>query len=136
MKIASGNIFEEIALRALALITRPQPDAWIKVKARDLFWDYTDNFLQALHNTGQVPSDHINLQYNNSAYDLNHTSIVYSGKINSQRTGQLIQWAGMKKLSIWADDSANIVTGNEGIVWQPFIDQGAEIKAFISDTQR
>ena len=89
-----------------------------------------------MHNTGQVPNDHINLQYNNSPYDLNHTSIVYSGKINSQRTGQLIQWAGMKKLSIWANDSANIVTGNEGIVWQPFIDQGAEIKAFISDTQR
>ena len=83
-----------------------------------------------------MPKKYINLQYNNSDLDLNHPSVVYSGEINSQRTGQLIQWAGKKNLGIWKDDSANNITGNEGIVWQPFIDQGDEIKAFISDTQR
>ena len=83
-----------------------------------------------------MPNKYINLQYNNSEYDRLYPSIVYSGEINSQRTGQLIQWAGKKQLSIWKDDSANNITGNEGIVWQPFIDQGDEIKAFISDAQR
>ena len=120
----------------LAAAIRPHPEAWITARAGDLFWNYTNNFLGALHNTGQVPSKYINLQYNNSKYDRLYPSIVYSGEINSQRTGQLIQWAGKKNLGIWGDDSANTVTGNEGIVWQPFIDQGSEIKAFISDTQR
>ena len=88
-----------------------------------------------MHRFNQTPSHYISLQYNNSALDRLHTSIIYSGETDSRLTGQFIQWAGKRDLGIWRN-SANNVTGTEGIIWQPFLDQSDEIVAFISDTQR
>ena len=109
---------------------------WVSdVKAGDLFWSYTDRFLQKLHEFGQVSSDHISFQYNNSEFDRLHTSIIYSGETNSRLTAQLIQWAGSEYLGNWRN-SADCVTGTEGIIWQPFLEQDKEIVAFISGAQR
>ena len=97
-------------------------------------------FILELHGSfspeyGQVPSDHISFQYNNSEFDRLHTSIIYSGEIDSRLTAQLIQWAGSEHLGNWRN-SADRVNGTEGIIWQPFLEQDEEIVAFISDTQR
>ena len=80
-------------------------------------------------------SDHISFQYNNSDFDCLHTSIIHSGERDSRLTAQLIQWAGSEHLHKWRNVS-DLVTGTEGIIWQPFLEQNEEIVAFISDTQR
>lgn len=117
----------------------PKPQLVIQVRTGDLFWNYTDHFLQKLYDYKeftQVTAPYINLQYNNSDYDRLHPSIIFSGETNSQLTAQLIQWAGMKTLSIWRNYSANKITGTEGMVWQPFLKQSEEIVGFISDAER
>lgn len=82
-----------------------------------------------------MTAPNINLQYNNSIYDRQNTSIVHSGETDSRLTAQFIQWAGYQNLTIW-QNTANIVTGTEGIVWQPFLEEDDKITVFISDTQR
>ena len=116
---------------------REKPELLIHKRAADLFWNYTDHFLQTLHRfiPNQVPSEYISLQYNNSVFDRLYKSIVHTGEKNSSLTGDLIQWAGRKRLGNWRN-SADVVTGTEGIVWQPFLKQDEEIVGFISDTQR
>ena len=116
-------------------LVRPKPDVTIKVVVKELFWNYTDHLLERLHGVGKLDSPYISIQYNNSKPDRLNTSIVYSGETDSRLTAQLIQWAGKESLGIWRND-ANNITGTEGIIWQPFLDQNEEIIAFISDVQR
>ena len=120
----------------IEILIWPKPELLLHdVRAADLFWSYSDHFLQILHDLGQVPTDHINFQYNDSDFDHLHTSIIHSGERDSRLTAQLIQWAGSEHLHKWRN-SADIVNGTEGIIWQPFLGQDKEIVAFISDTQR
>ena len=131
-----GGVWPALLKFLIEVLIWPKPELLVyNVRAGDLFWNYTDHFLQKLKDYGQVPSDHINFQYNNSEYDRLHTSIIHSGETNSHLTAQLIQWAGSEHLGNWRNFADN-VTGTEGIIWQPFLEQNEEIVAFISDTQR
>ena len=108
---------------------------WINARAGDLFWNYTDPLLQTLYNIKQVPVPYVHLQYNNSINETTNASIIYSGKTSSLLTGQFIQWAGERELHHWLG-AADVVTGTEGIVWQPFLEQSQEIVVFVSYVQR
>ena len=108
---------------------------WITVRAGDLFWNYTDTLLKKLYDFKQVPVPYINFQYNNSLNETTNASIIYSGETSSVLTAQFIQWSGEKTLHHWLG-SADVVTGTEGIIWQPFLEQSQDIVAFISDVQR
>ena len=119
----------------MLFVVKPTPDVWINVRAGDLFWNYTDPLLQTLYGINQVPVPYVHLQYNNSLNETTNASIIYSGETSSLLTGQFIQWAGDKKLHHWVG-AADVVTGTEGIIWQPFLEQSQEIVAFVTDVQR
>ena len=122
----------------IRFLISPKPDLLIKVKVADLLWNYTDTFLQKLYDYREfthVMSPYIHLQYNNSALDATRTSIVHSGETNSRLTAQFIQWAGNRTLTIWRN-SGNIVTGTEGMLWQPLLKQNDIVAAFIIDAER
>jgi lysosome membrane protein 2 len=110
---------------------------YICQEAQALAWNYTDQFVAVLHQSGQFPSRFFNLQVNNSKND-SFASIVLSGKKNASETGQYVQWDGLKQLHTWPNGDttgANAIRGTEGFIFQPNLTK-QDVSVFVDDIQR
>jgi hypothetical protein len=112
------------------------------VGAGQLAWNYTDRFVEGLHNNIILkmaglayPRCCVNLQQNASAND-SRPSIIYTGVKDIARIGQFVQWDGLKTLGIWPGASANDINGTEGLFFGPNIYKGQPLTAFVDDIVR
>ena len=112
------------------------------VGAHDLAWNYTDPFVEELHNNILLklsglayPRCCVNLQQNASVND-SRPSIIYTGVKDIERIGQFVQWDGLRTLGIWPGTTANDINGTEGLFFKPNINEGEPLSAFIDDVIR
>ena len=111
-------------------------ELYICQEATALAWNYTDSFVQALHQIGQYPSKFVHIQVNDSIEDRNE-SIIYTGVKDITKIGQFVQWNGLEELTIWSNGTgANDINGTEGLFFRPHLKEGDELTAFIDDIKR
>ena len=119
-----------------SIISRSKAKLYVCLKATDLAWGYTDEFIKEAHKKGVYPLDSFSIQANGSSSDQS-VSIINTGIPDITQVGQFIQWNGQRQLDIWQEDSdANQINGTEGLFFKPALEKGENLTTFDEDVMR
>ncbi|XP_077864537.1 lysosome membrane protein 2-like [Saccoglossus kowalevskii] len=90
---------------------------------KELTWGYQDPTLKLLKGLApdQVPSDVFGIFMNkNNSNDGVYT--VFTGETDIKKLNQIDMWNGIRKLSHWTTEQANMINGTDGSMNAPFMD--------------